>query len=493
MNKHHETHAKSCCDPGAVLKVNAFKVIKYLALASVMVVATGCSGSKPRLKLDTGVFADTYRQQSSASTTELDVATWSRFNDPQLSQLIEKAKLNNIDVAIARQRVLMARAGSQAVSARLAPEITLTASSSEQKTDFTDAVKQGIPDTRSVRAGVEIGFEVDIFGSAKSGAKAADYDALAADENVLVAQWLASTEVAQQYFIWQGARLRVKQVESLISIAKQSEGLTKQLADHGLASQFDVARKTANTNKLASQITPLKVLVSTSEAKINVLLGKSPTIQMDDLTEAVVAAIPSVPTMKPGQPIDLLKRRPDLRIAEAKLMAATARLKQSRADLWPKFYISTIFGTQDIELNTQSLPSANFSNVVVAFAAPIFNAGRLRAMVNIQSAREQEALLKYELTALKALQDVESALVLKQGAYERLGVLTASAKNWHDSLKHAEALHQEGQINTGDLLDAQRALVAAEISRTEAEIDYALSAVQLIRALGGGWQADIEI
>ena len=195
-----------------------------------------------------------------------------------------------------------------------------------------------------------------------------------------------------------------------------------------------------------------------------------------------------MPPLNPGQPIDLLQRRPDLQVAQQQLLAEAARLRESQADLWPKFFLAAVLGQQDLRLNGLDFSPARYSNVALAFTAPLFNAGRLRAAVERQSARERSATLQYERAVLGALQDVENSLVVLAQERLRADSLAAAVSTRREGLHFAQSLHREGQIDLLQLLDAQRGLIAAELALTDTQTQVALGAVQLVKALGGGWQ-----
>lgn len=417
----------------------------------------------------------------------LDAATWRGFDDPSLESLIEQARTSNLDVHIAQQRVRQARAGRLAAASRLLPSVALTGSASDQRTGLPAEVKRGAPDTRALRGALDIGWELDFFGAARAAAEAAELDALAADGGAEAAQWLATTEAARLYFVWQGARLRLQQLQALLKAQQDTERLTRSREAEGQASAFDVSRAAGEVQSLAAELPALQTLVAVTEVQIKVLLGKAPETDLPALDPRTPPKLPQVPLLAPGQPIELLQRRPDLRAAERRLRAEGARLREAEADRWPRLFLSAFFGQQDLSLNGLELSPVRYSNVALAFTAPLFNAGRLWAAVERQSARERVAALQYERAVLGALQDVENSLVALAQERERSARLADAVQRRREGLRHARSLHREGQIDLLQLLDAQRGLMAAELSETDSRTQQALGAVQLVKALGGGW------
>lgn len=431
--------------------------------------------------------ATAYRHEG-AAIGAFDADWWQRFGDATLAALVAEAQRANLDLRIAVERVQQARAGRTAAASRLAPTVALNGSASEQHSGLPDEVKRGQPDLRALRAGLDLGWEIDLFGAARAAADAATLDAEAAAAAAQGARLLAAGEVARQYLAWQGARARLERLQALLSTQAETERLTRSRATEGLSSRFDVARAAAETQALAAQLPPLRTLIAATEHQIAVLLGRSPTQAVALLNAASPAVLAEVPALAPGQPVELLARRPDLRAAERQLAAEGARLREAHADLLPKFFLSAVLGREDLRVNGLDLAPVGFRSLAAAFAMPLFNAGRLRAAQERASSRERVAALAYERAALGALQEVESALVALAQERERAAPLEALLQERRAALRHAESLRREGQIDLLQLLDVQRGLIAAELSLVEHRTQRALDAVQLYRALGGGWE-----
>lgn len=447
----------------------------------------GCTSTAPPAPPDLKAVGVSFKQADPKDSRALDAATWHGFGDPVLEKLIAKARAANLDVRIAQQRVRQARAGSTAAASRILPTVAATGSVSDQRTGLSDEFKRGLPDTRAIRGAIDLSWELDVFGAARAAADAAELDVLAADAGVATAQWLASTEVARQYIVWQGARLRLQQLQTLLHTQKETERLTRSRQRNGLASHFDVTQAAAEVHTLYAQLPPLRTLVAVSEAQIHVLLGVSPSHPLQILPPHKAPTLPQVPPLSAGQPLELLQRRPDLRVAKQQLLAEAARLRESQADLLPRFFLSAVLGQQDLRLNALDLSPVRYSNMALAFTVPIFNAGRLRAEVERQSSRERAATLRYERAVLGALQDVENSLASLAQESARSAALTAAVSRRRVGVNHAQSLYREGQIDLLQLLDAQRGLITDELAATESHTQRDLGAVQLVKALGGGW------
>jgi len=462
------------------------------ALLSIVLALGGCAGNpdvpKPGIPFRQ-VFRHEGEQQLDNSSTDLQ--WWRHFGDEQLVQLVERSARANHDIRIAVERAKQARSGRLAAESRLFPSLDLSASRSDSRTGLPSAVKQSIPDTKATRAGVDVAWEIDLFGGARAAANAAEKDTAVATLSISGAQLITASEVARQYFIWHGTRLRLEALESLLQTQRDTERLTRSRNREGMASEFDVDRAASETLSVEASLPPLRTLMAVTESRIAVLSGSDASMPVPELHAAANQFHwPSPTAPLTGQPADLLKRRPDLMAAEQRLSAESSRLAEAKANRFPKIFLSALFGTQKLTINdTLSLPASRYSNVAAAFVLPIFNAGRIQAGIDAQSARERESLLSYEQAILGAIEDVENSLAALAGERQRVDALTAAATERERAVAHASSLFREGQIDLLQLLDVQRARLATELTLAESKAQQAVDYVQLYKALGGGWQA----
>lgn len=461
-------------------------IILVLALA-----VGGCASNadmpKPSMSLSTA-----YRHGESHPTADLagDLQWWRQFGDERLVRLVERSAEANHDIRIAVERARQARAGTVAAESRLFPSVDVTASRSDSRTGLPAAIKQSMPDTRATRAGIDVAWEIDLFGAARAAASAAEKDAAVAALGVSGARLVAAGEVARQYFIWHGTRQRLEILESLLQTQRDTERLTRSRHREGMASELDVARAAGETLDIEASLPQLRTLMAATESRIAVLTGANASVPVPELQAADGFRWTSPRKPFSGQPADLLRRRPDLLASEQRLAAESSRLAEARANLFPKIFLSALFGTQKLALNNAlDLSASRYSNVALAFTMPIFNAGRIRAEIDAQSARERESLLSYEKAILGAIEDVENSLAALAGERQSVDSLTAAARERERAVARATSLFREGQIDLLQLLDVQRARLATEIALAESNARRAVGYVQLYKALGGGWQA----
>lgn len=466
--------------PG-VRKGSSRRAVAFLAL----LILSACSTTAPEPPSPSVPLAATFaNEQLRASAAGLDDAWWDGFGDVTLPRLITQALSTNQDVAIALQRVAQARAGTDAQASRLWPTVGVQASASRSESGVPDPVKQGMPDTRALRAGVDVAWEIDLAGSVRAARDAAQADAAAATAGVQGARLLVASEVGRQYFVLRSAEERLRILLELASAQRQTADRVGSRAREGLASAFDLDRARAEAEALEAQVPALRMLLGTTQTRLAVLLGRSPSVPVVDADSSF--AWPAARSIAAGQPSELLRRRPDLLAAEARVGAEALRSAEARAQWWPKLFLSALVGRQDLRLNALDLAPVHFSNVALAFAAPIFNAGRIDAGIRVQSARADEALLAWQKAVLVAVQEVEDSLLVRSQEAERHAALARTVEHRRQSLKRAESLQREGQIDLLVLLDVQRSVLASELAMAESSLQQALADVQLYKALGGG-------
>jgi multidrug efflux system outer membrane protein len=283
-----------------------------------------------------------------------------------------------------------------------------------------------------------------------------------------------------------GALRQLETVRAIAAAQDETLRLVTARQKVGLATPFDVERAQTDASRAHAAIPPLETLAAVSRHRIAVLTG--------DQAVNAASVVPSsselaVPAAQPGQPAALLKRRPDLLAFEAQLDAANARRRQAKAEWFPRLFLSALFGSQTLELNDFDLGSARFSLVSGLLAMPIFNAGRTSARNQIAASGQSAALLQYEDGIVRALEDVENALVALQDERRRADSLNTAAVAADAALGRAQSLYNRGQIDLLPLLDAQRQRHAVRVSANDSNTQLLLYSVQLYKALGGGWQA----
>ncbi len=460
-----------------------FRHLRVLA-ASLALAVAGCATPVLKPSVDVpGRFA-----AALASDSEPEVAWWDSYGHPVLSDLVRRAARENRDVKIAAERLRAARAGETISRSPLFPSVGVHAAGFDHRTGYDSFTRQTNPEaanTKGWQGGLDVSWEIDIAGRLRAGAAAAAADTLAAEDTARGVRLLVVTDVASNYFKLTGALRQLDSVRAISAAHDETLRLVTARQRVGLATPFDVERAQTEASRARAAIPPLETLAAVSRHRIAVLIGDQ-AFNAASITPSTVE--PTVPPARPGQPAALLQRRPDLLAASAQLDAANARRQQAMAEWFPRLILGAVFGREGLDVNGLALGAARFSNVAALLAMPIFNAGRTQAINDIAESTQREAVLRYEDAIVRALEDVENALVALDDQRHRAQLMQSAAVSADAALGHAQSLYDRGQTDFLPLLDAQRVRLVVRVSANEAHTQLLLDSVQLYKALGGGWE-----
>lgn len=456
--------------------VVASTLVVWLALS-----LAGCATPVLKSTLDVPVrFA-----ASAAVESEPEVAWWESYGDPVLSDLIRRAAHENRNIRIALERVRAARAGETISRSWLLPSIGATAVGMRQSTGYDRPADQAVPDFKVGVAGIDVSWEIDLAGRLRSGASAAAAETMAAEHGARGVRLLVVTDVAANYFTLVGALRQLDTVRAISAAHDETLRLVIARERAGLATPFDVERAQTDASRARAAIPPLETLAAVSRHRIAVLIG--------DQAFNAASIVPSrgeltLPAPRPGQPAGLLQRRPDLLALQAQLDAANWRRQQAAAEWFPRLFVGALLGGASFGLNGIGLGSTRFANVSGLLSQPIFNSGRTQALNDMAESGQLDALLRFEDGIVRALEDVESALIALKQEGERAQLLQSAAASAEAALGRAQSLYNRGQIDLLPLLDAQRTRLTVQVSANDSQTQLLLDSVQLYKALGGGWQ-----
>jgi multidrug efflux system outer membrane protein len=468
-----------------------------LSVAALALFAAGCSVGpdykEPALAVPGGW---SEAQQKGVETRPLElVRWWTAFDDPLLNSLVDRAVQSNLDLRVAEARIREARASRTVIAAGPWPTLGSYGAysrsrSSENALNFPSQ-GGGTPNIKLERnlfdTGFDANWEIDVFGGVRRRVEAADATVEATEYNrrdVLVS---LLGDVAKNYIDLRGAQRRLAVARANLKTQQDSLDLTRVRFDAGLASDLDVARAEAQINATAAQIPLIESALKQAAYSLDLLLGLSPGALWSELEKEM--AIPNLPAeVLVGLPSDLLRRRPDIRVAERQLAAATAQIGSAVAELFPKFSLTGIYGLQSISASDWFTGGSRYWSIGPTVTWPIFDAGRIRANIEIRNAQQEQALYQYEQTVLGALGDVEKSLVnyaQEQVRYRSLNDAVAANRR---AVEMANELYIRGLNDYLNVLDAQRALYITETEQAQSEATMAANLVALYKALGGGWQ-----
>jgi NodT family efflux transporter outer membrane factor (OMF) lipoprotein len=408
-----------------------------------------------------------------------DPAWWRRFGDPVLDQLVERALAANTDLRSAGARLRAARAYSAQAEGALWPSVGAYGTASR-------ASEGGRGATSAYGLGFDAGWEIDLFGGLRRGAEAAAAAADASAATLAAVQVTLVAEVARDYVLLRAYQLRLRITQDNLDNQAQTLQLTEWRAQAGLAGSLDVEQARANAEQTRAQLPLMVDAIAQTRHALAVLLNQAP--QSLNALLGDTAAIPSAAAQPLlGVPADLLRRRPDIVAAERSLAAATARIGVAEAARYPSLQLSGTLGLQGAALSALSGSGAATRLIAGSLTAPIFDAGRLRQQVLIQTAEQEQALAAYEAALSGALRDVEDARSALANGRERGAALAQAVQAARNAALLASFRYRSGLVDFQTVLDTERSLRSLQDSQAATQADTVIAMIQLYKALGGGW------
>jgi NodT family efflux transporter outer membrane factor (OMF) lipoprotein len=422
----------------------------------------------------------------------VDPLWWTGFGDPQLTTLIEQALVSNYDLQAAASRIEEARAFRQTASALGRPQVEADGNgqrirSSENARGF--GPPPGLPFEQNLyELGVSASWELDLFGRAARRREAADARVEVSVEDRRGLVLLVIAETASAYADMRNMQTRTIILQENEVAARRTLDATVLLTDRGLGSELDVVRARAELDDVRATIPPLLARERAAIASLAALTGRLPG-ELSGSLEPLGAAKLRERNIPIGLPSTLLRRRPDVRLAERRLAAETADIGAEIADLYPRFSLTGMIGlTSAIIGNLLNSGSDTF-----AFGGvmnwPLFSGGRERAEVDAARSGADVARAQYQAAVIEAFSDVEKALTTYVFARERRRRLVDTQANRSRTFELAELRYSAGLDDVFAVLETQRRLLGARDALAEADGEVLRSTVDLYRALGGGWEA----
>jgi outer membrane protein, multidrug efflux system len=416
--------------------------------------------------------------QGATATVEDLGRWWERLGDPALTGLVDQALKASTDVRTARLRLAQARAERNLAQANFAPSISGSASLSGDKRSKSDA-------SGTFSAGIDASWEPDVFGRLGNALQAARADLAATEEDLHNAQVSLAAEVAVNYVELRGYQARLAIARANLATQTETLQLTEWRAQAGLVGSVDVEQARASVAQTRSQVPSLETSIAQAEHRIAVLAGQQPTALVKQLDAA--APVPDLPAqIAVGIPAESLRQRPDVRAAEQRVLAETARLAQKNKTRFPSFTLRGSLGT-DMVAGAMSNGTTLVASLVGSLAQTIFDAGRIRQQIAIQGTVQEQAVVTYESTVLTALEEVENALVSLDRTRERLDALDQAAEASRNAALLARQQYSAGLSDFQTVLDTQRSVLSAEDSVASTRVSRTTALIQLYKALGGGW------
>jgi multidrug efflux system outer membrane protein len=453
-------------------------------------VLTGCASVGPDYAPPSGNAPATWHHVAATSQPATPVMAtgdlsqwWQGFNDPLLTQLIAEALQASPDLRSAQARLREARARSGVARADYYPSLSASANASRNKS----SAQVGSGGTRELYdAGFDASWEVDVFGGVRRSVEASQAEVAAAVAGLEDTQVSLAAEVATNYVDVRALQARLRIARDNLASQSETLQLTDWRAQAGLVSVQDVEQARSNREQTRAQIPILEAGIAAAVHNLDVLLGLNPGTLHPRLDPE--AGLPTLPAeIAVGIPADTLRQRPDVRVAERQLAAATARVGEAKAAMYPSFRLSGSIGLEALTAGALGDSGATFSSLLGGITAPIFEGGRLRSQVEVQDAVREQAQVTYEQAVLGALRDVENALVDLSHNRDRSEALS----NALDAARLANLLAQRryaaGLIDFQTVLDTDRSVLTLEDSLAGTRADVVRDVIRLYKSLGGGW------
>jgi NodT family efflux transporter outer membrane factor (OMF) lipoprotein len=461
-------------------------ILKVTAIICLLAIG-GCTVGPdyhPQESKVPSAWTDTAPIKATSAYSEL-AHWWTEFDDTNLTSLVERAINTNLDLRQAETRIRQARAARGIAIGGLWP--TANATGSYERGRFPVSGEPKITTRNLFQTGLDAVWEIDIFGGVRRGVEAADADVQFAVEDRRDVLVTLVSEVAINYIELRGFQQEIVIARNNLEAQQQTAELTHKKFQGGLIGTLDVENADAQVATTASQIPQLEAAAQQAIYNLSVLLGLEPTALLKELSPT--SAIPFVPPEVPmGIPSELLRRRSDIRRAEAAIHSTTARIGVATADLYPKFSLTGSLNFQNDQLHGLINSKNRFWTVGPAVDWQIFSAGRVSSNIELQKALQQESMLAYQKTVLIALQDVENALVAYAKEYERHKTLTDAVVHNRKAVDTATQLYEQGLTDFLNVLTAQRSLFVSEDSLVQSTRNLSTDLVALYKALGGGWE-----
>jgi multidrug efflux system outer membrane protein len=427
--------------------------------------------------------------QPHLETNDVAVVWWQEFHDRTLDQLVDRALAHNHDLRIAAATLREARALRRTSQFDLLP--TVNGDAGWSRTVLSKAALPGVPrsgrETELYDLGFDATWELDIFGRLRRSLEANSAEVQLAVANQRDVQVSLISEVARNYLELRGSQNELAVARRNATNQTSTVNITRARLEGGRGTELDVARAQAQLSSTLAIIPPLESQVAHAMHRLSVLLGEQPTVLVPELIQP--EPLPPLPALVSiGKPEALLRRRSDIKVAERRLAAATARIGVATADLFPRV---TFNGSLALEARTLSGLSSGGTDAYsfgprITWAA--LDLGHVRARIQAAGARAEGALAFYERAVLIALEETENALVDFGRQQSRRDYLQQSVEASQTAAKLARERFENGATDFLTVLDAERVMLEAQDQLAQSQTQAATALVAVYKALGGGWE-----
>jgi len=409
---------------------------------------------------------------------------WTVFNDPVLSEFVERAQHNNLNVRQAEARLRQARAERSLARAERLPTVDANASASRSRS----SEKAGSGRTTSgYNAGFDASWEADLFGAKRRADESAEASLEAAREDLRDVLVSLVSEVALNYVSCRAYQIRLDITETNLAAQTETYAITRWRQQANLVTQLDVDQARVSLEQTRAGIPALKTGRDEAVHELATLLGEAPAALQPLLTRG----LPSVPVAEKelavGVPADVVRRRPDVRKAERELAAQTAEIGRAEAARYPDLTLSGTVGLEALKKGDLFAWGARTASGALTAGWTLFDGGQIRQKVAVQTAMQEEKLGAYEASVLTALKEVENALVAYANEQDRRRALRDAEEAGRSAFKLARDKYASGLVDFQTVLSTQQSLLTVQDTLASSEAEVTSDLIRLYKALGGGW------
>jgi len=455
-------------------------------LAGLCLALSGCWKVGPDYEQPLVTTPKNWRFASREVRDVSNIEWWRQLGDPVLNRLIDETVLNNLDlkIAVANVEQFMGRYG--ATRANLFPQIFGTALYERRLISGAESgTVNDLPfqDRDHAVLGGEMNWELDVWGQLRRAKEAANADLfaqIAARDAVVLT---VASLVAQTYINLRALDVNLKATRSIIDTLTEEVRIARTRLDMGYSSEIELTQSLSELERRKALAPLFEQQIAEAEHALSLLLGKNPgpIPRGQALNELRLPAVPA------GLPSELLRRRPDIQQAEQNLAAASARIGVARGEYFPKVVLTAMGGQAAQNIDQMFMPGATFWSAGMQIIGPIITAGKIAGQVQAAEAIQRAALAGYQRAIITAFREFEDALIAGQKSLERLDFQELRVTAVKNYVRLSRLQFDEGYTPYLVVLDSLRQLYDAEIDLIKARNDTFIAAIQLYRAMGGGW------
>lgn len=414
---------------------------------------------------------------------------WQTLGDTTLNRLMEEVGRQNLDLRGAQARVTAARASRERALLDLTPTLAFNGGYARQRLSSASFPQGGgvFPDQDIWDAGFDASWELDVFGRLRHNLRAQGAFNEAAQEDLRDIQVSLTAEVARTYFELRGAQEQLSVAQKNAENQQRTLDLTQQRLDAGRGTAFDTERARALLGSTLASIPTREAEVAAAQYRIGVLVGRSPATVAAELASInPMPALPDVPAI--GSPETVVKYRPDVAAAERLAASERALVSAAKAEYLPRFSLGASAGYTSADFSALGDNGTFRYGVGPTITWPGLNLGRVRAAVNEQRAREEEAQAQYGQTVLRAMEDLENSMSRYRTSRERVARLTDASGASERAAELARLRFREGVTDFLQVLDSERTQLEAQDQLARSRTDAAIAYAALYKAVGGRWR-----